>query len=217
MKKLNLPKKYLSYSQFDLWNKDKEKYRDRYYRNIKSFESKELLFGKKIAEMLEGDRKDHPVLSKIKQGTHNEYEIKVKIGGVPVLAYLDSCTPSTGKIYEYKTGHQVWNQKRVDEHKQLPFYAAAVEAKDGLYDPVIDLFWMPTVVIPGKEIIDGVEYESKDGAGASIELTGELHVFQRKLSRMDVPQIVYEIKKTAKEISEDYAEFLAKGKEDFDF
>lgn len=210
MKKYNLPKQYLSFSQYSLWRSNKDAYRKRYYENIKSHETRELLFGKKIAKMLEKkDYTEYPILAKVKQGSHNEYEIKVKINGVPVLAYLDSCTPKTGKIYEYKTGKVIWDQKRVDEHEQLPFYAASMKAKHGKYNPIVDLFWLPTYVLPVKEIIGGIEFKASDSPSAEICLTGELFPFKRTLSKIDIAQIEYDIKKTAEEISEDYTGWLA--------
>lgn len=217
MKKLILPKPYLSFSQYSSWLYSKDQYRSRYYENIPSVETREIIFGKKIAEMLEKKTHEYPILAKVKQGSHNEYEIKTKINGVPILAYLDSCTPKTGKIYEYKTGHKEWNQERVDNHDQLPFYAAALKSKHGKYNPLVDLFWLPTFIVPKKEIIDGIEFESKDSHDAEVKLTGELHVFKRKLSKIDVAQIEYNIQKVAKEISEDYESYLISNKKDFDF
>src|SRR5574338_1078197 len=100
---LNLPKKYLSYSQMNTWLKNKEAYRSRYYRGEKQHENPEMLFGKKIAKMLE-DPKDHPVLSKIPHYSISEYGIKTEVDGIPVIGYIDSYDPDTKSFLEYKTG-----------------------------------------------------------------------------------------------------------------
>jgi hypothetical protein len=204
---MQLPKKLFSYSQWSLWQKSKESYRKRYYEGAPSFETRETIFGKNVAEMLEKSE-IHPILSKVPRGTHPEYEIKTVISEIPILAFLDSYTYSTNSIFEYKTGRIPWTQERVNEHEQLPFYAACVKAKYGAYDPHILLTWLETSLEGRTELIDGIMFHTDDNRDKKIELTGRIAVFTRVITDKEIARIEESIRATAEEISKDYEEYL---------
>jgi len=206
---MKLPKKYLSYSAWSLWKKDKEKYRKRYYENEPSFETRETVFGKHISQLLEKNEK-HPILAKVPRGEFPEYRISTEINGVPIFSVLDSFSPSVGSIFEFKTGKVIWNQERVNNHDQLPFYACAVKSHIGFFDPHVLLCWLETRLAEKKETIGGIDFVTDDTRDMAIELTGKIEVFTRIITPEDVENISNDIKKVADEISEDYTGYLKK-------
>ena len=206
---VKLPKAYLSYSAWYSWNKNKNQFRKRYYENEPSYETRETIFGKKIAEMLE-QKKDDPILSKIPRGKKSEFEIKTVIRGIPVLGYLDSFTKKTGSIFENKTGRIPWDQKRVDDHDQLPFYAMCVKEKFGYYDPYVLLSWLETMLVERRETIGGIDFTNDDERDKEIRLTGRIAVFTREIYDADIEKITESFVKTAKEIEEDYRGWVSK-------
>ena len=203
--KLNLPRKYLSYTQYDTWIKSKKLYREIYYENKKRFETRESIFGKNAANLLEKGEY-HPLLAKLPKGTHPEYRIETVIEGIPILSFLDSFTPGTNSIYEVKTGRVPWDQHRVDTHDQLPFYCMAVLSKFGHYDPHVLLAWLETILLPQTEIISGITFESKP----IVAFTGNLQVFTRFVDESSLQRITEALVMTADEISKDYTEWKEK-------
>lgn len=203
---MNIPKGRISYSMWNLWCMDKEKFRKRYYENEPSFESRETIFGKNIASMLERNEY-HPILAKVPSGTHKEYRIETVIQDMPVLAFLDSCSPATGSLFEIKSGRIPWNQQRVDTHDQLPFYCMCLQAKLGYYDPHVLLIWLETQLSPRTELIGGITFYNDDYRDLMVKLTGRLQVFTREVKQSDIDSITERVLLSAKEIETDYATY----------
>ena len=199
-------KKYLSYSQYALWKKDREAYERKYFEGEPPFETKETLFGKKIAEMLEQKNVVHPILSKVPRGECREWRVETRIHGIPTLSVLDSFSPAHGSIFENKTGRIPWTQERVDTHDQLLFYAAAVNAQCGFFDPHLTLSWLETKQEPlDMEVGEETLYSSeRDGV---IELTGRLFVFTRTITPAEVVAFGDKIVEVWGEIKEAWDEY----------
>ena len=205
---LNLPKKYLSYSSWYLWKKNKDQFRKRYYLNEPGYETRESIFGKNVAKMMD-EQKYNPVLAKLPRGAVSEYRIEVNIGHTPILAFLDSFSPSTGSLYEVKTGRIAWNQERVNTHDQLPFYCAAIRAHLGFYDPYVLLCWLETKLRGRREELGGIEFENDDERDKIVEFTGKIEVYTRRVTENEISAIETDIQETAQEISEDYYKFTS--------
>lgn len=204
-KQYNLPKKYLSYSQLDLWRKSKDQYRERYYyEDGIPFENAETIFGKKIAKMLE-DGIRHPVLDKIPKYKFSEYKIQIDVGGVPFFGVMDSFSKHFKRILEYKTGKQAWDIVRVRKHDQLVVYSLLTKLKFGKVDPLVRLVWMETAYKKGIDTIGSVTCEAETN---ELELTGKIKVFGRKVAEWERKNMVKIIQQTAQEISDDYTNFL---------
>ncbi len=209
---LNLPKKYLSYSQFNTWIKNKEAYRARYYRGEKQHENPEMIFGKQIAKMLEDPAAvdAHPVLSKIPRYSVSEHPIKVDVDGVPVIGYIDSFDPVTKSFIEYKTGHlnkdgqTPWNTVSIRKHEQLPFYSLLVELSEGEVNRVCHLVWMETRFKEKSIEFDG---HTLTAGTRELELTGIRNTFKRIITKWERKRIRDLIKKVAGEISEDFTNY----------
>lgn len=213
MQEIVLPKKYLSYSAIDLWQRDKDSYRLRYYLNDPYFSTPYTEFGNVVGEALEHRDWDNPILApvrgKVPQGTHPEHKIEVEIAGVPILSYLDDFHLQTYAIEEYKTGIRdaqgkaPWDRIKVRKHKQLTLYTLMVWRKYGSWNPEIQLTWMETA---WGQVCREVEF-----AGAKIQecskslyLTGHVETFKRTIREWELLRIEEIIRTVAEEISEDY-------------
>lgn len=190
----------------ELWKRDKEQYRQRYYLNAPAFESPEILFGKKIAKMLE-NHVDHPLLRKIPRYQYPEYRIQIPVLGVPFLAVIDSFSKRLKKVLEYKTGRQKWDLVRVHKHGQLVVYSLLAKLKHGKVDPVTKLIWMETEYAPVMDTIGSFTCERE---GSELSFTGKIETFERRIFEWERKQMAEEIRRTALEISEDYARFQNK-------
>ena len=212
MSELVLPKPYLSYSAMELWLRDKDGYRKRYYLQEPYFSTPYTEFGNEVGGALEDRNWDHPVLApvvgKVPQQTHPEHRIDVDVLGVPVMGFLDDFNMETKFIEEYKTGIRnkgkaPWDRVKVRKHKQLTLYTLMVREKYGSYNPNIQLTWMETewadinkeVEFGGKIIV-----ESHKG----LRLTGHVEIFPRNIKEWELDRMADIIRKTAEAISEDY-------------
>lgn len=204
--KLNLPKPHFSYSQLSLWLKNKQQYRERYYLDAPAFESKETLFGKRIARMFETGEKD-PVLDLVPRYSTMEHRLQLKIGGVPFLGYLDSFNPVKKAIIEVKTGKEPWDAVRVHKHLQLVIYSLLVKTAYGKVDPVVKLVWIETRYKQEKQKLGNREME---GDSNELEFTGRIEIFERKIAEWERKNMKKLILKSALEISEDYSKFNKK-------
>lgn len=213
MSELVLPKPYLSYSAMELWLRDPDAYRLRYYLGEPYFSTPYTEFGNIVGKALELRQWDHPVLQpvrgKVPQGTHPEHKLEVEIAGVPVLSYLDDFHLQTFAIEEYKTGirdrdgNAPWDRVKVRKHKQLTLYTLMVKNKYGQWNPDIKLTWMETEwarIIEKVEFGSGFIEESKLG----LRLTGHVETFTRTIADWELDRMEKIIRKTAEEISKDY-------------
>ncbi len=205
---LNLPKKYLSYSQMRLWLDDKEKYRSRYYRDREEFQTKALMFGSEIAKALENGTVALPDLV---QYPVREFRIKEEVEGVPFFAYLDTYDPSRLKFREYKTGQRTpnggdrWNQALVDGHLQLDVYSTLVQLKEGGVDDECHLDWLEV-----RKKVKTMEFngETLTSESNELELTGRVESFARVITQTERERTKILIRTVASEISADFTAFL---------
>lgn len=199
---LKFPRKYLSYSSLSLWQKDKGAFRRKYYENIDLLVTREMLFGKEIAERLEaGDS----ALARIPRYKKAEAEITVEVDGIPIMGYIDSFSPSHRAFIEYKTGYREWNQHMVEKHDQLPFYSFLIEQKFGRVAPRCRLIWLETRFKPSFVEFDGHQLAGDSG---ELELTGRVETFYRTIEPWEHERIHAMIVRCAQEIHNDYTQWL---------
>lgn len=213
MTDLILPKPYLSYSAMDLWLRDRNAYRLRYYLGEPYISTPYTEFGNVVGGALENRDWDNPVLKpvagKVPQGNSPEHEINVEVLGVPFFGKLDDLHLDSLAIEEYKTGirdlkgHAPWDRVKVRKHKQLPLYALLVRSKFGTYNPDIQLTWMET---KWGNICTEVEFGGNklEDCRQGLFLTGHVEVFKRQLRDWELDRMAALIRKSAEEISEDY-------------
>lgn len=200
-KKYNLPRPHLSYSAIDLWYKNKNQYRERYYEGKKSFDTVYTMFGRESHEQIDAD----PKFADIRL-PESEKEMVVRVSGVPIRGYIDTYNPDTHAFGEYKTGIRKpdgscrWTQYDVDLHDQLPFYSLLLQEKYGVKVNKTYLVWLETEFCEDKLKKGGVVLSS----GRKLRLTGEMERFDRKIYQYDRDRMRKWIINAAKEIEEDY-------------
>jgi len=189
----NLPRPYLSYSAFSLWEKDKDAFRRRYYENEKPFETVETIFGKTVHEQLSPD---------------GEKQIEVWLTeDLKLMGFLDNFNEESLGITDYKTGHldskgnAPWDRVKVQKHKQLVFYSLLVLLKYGKYNPIVKLEWLETKFKNRSVEFNGhiLNTETRE-----LELTGKKKMFERRVFKWEIEKMKREIIKVARDISKDY-------------
>lgn len=173
-------KEYLSWSQYSLWLTSKREYWKRYGLGEDRSQNKYFVKGRELGEALEydddGEYSTDPLLKTVLEIVPRlelmEHKIEVELkNGEKILSYLDSCNEFGDDFYEYKTGKVAWTQEKVDEHKQLLFYALALYLISGRQViPACTLYWVETE-------------ESEDGV---ITYTGVVEVFSRQFTEEEI-------------------------------
>lgn len=209
--KYNLPKGYLSNSACDLWERNKQDYREKYYLNQGGFSTPYTTFGKEFASDIEHHPEKYPNIPK---GSVGEFPVKWVIEGVPVLGYFDSFEPTTKEIFEYKTsitgGSDKWDAVKVRKWKQLPFYCMCVREMFGEYNPLVRLVVLHTEWAEicnetkfGTQLIRECEKRLRFADGA---LENPL-IFERNVEAWEVDAMIERLVRIASEITEDYSSY----------
>lgn len=146
------PRQYISYSQLISW--EKRKYYEEYILGNRR-ESKETLYGKRIAEGLHNGSKDEDIdfcRMWLPEPKEREKEITADIEGLKVKVVLDGFTKSPLIIDEYKTGKVPWTSSRALNSDQMTIYDLVVWY---LFkkEPLRRIFWIPTKDVGDNGII----------------------------------------------------------------
>jgi hypothetical protein len=87
-------------------------------------------FGSAVGKRLETDP---DYMKNVPRQERMEHGVKVKMGNIELYGVLDSYSPITNAIEEYKTsGEKGWDQKKVDSHDQITFYALLLYLEKGI-------------------------------------------------------------------------------------
>lgn len=196
-----LPKTYISWTQLNLWNTNKERYKKEVFRNEEKLDTKYLRFGKVMAELIEkGEHKE--LLPDLVFYDTPEHEIRCEIAGIPILAYIDSYDSVNGVFREFKTGKHPWTQSKVQKHDQLVFYATALKWSTGKMPEFCDLDWIET-----KDSYEEPTDFWREG-GKKISVTGRIVSFHRTFDEREISRMEQLIIRTANEISEAYLKHI---------
>lgn len=201
IKQLLNPRGYLSHSQIELWQKDREAYiRKYFYGEEDDKQNKFLKFGKKTAEAIENgdDGEDElvtiltTILSKYKKAEHKlTAKLKTSSGEVELLGILDTFDLESLKFREYKTGRIKWTQERANKSEQLRHYQALIYLNYKSLSPEIYLDWAET-----------------EDCGGEICLTGNIKSFKVIITMADVLEYLAKVMKIAQEIDREYRKEL---------
>ena len=113
---LDLPKKdengisYLSYSQIQLFKRDKNEYLERYILNKPFLGNAYTDFGSKVGEALETNNfkgfssQEQRTLNKCTRLDEFEKKVNLDFGDFYVLGYIDTNSKDFNEIIDYKTG-----------------------------------------------------------------------------------------------------------------
>jgi len=145
MTNLDLPKKdengisYISYSQIQLFKKDREEYHQRYILSQKFEGNAYTDFGSKVGKALEtGDynsfsTREITTLKKCERLDEFEKRVKINFEGFYVLGFIDTISKDYSKIIDYKTGGANKEyQYNKEEYTQLCYYALAIRQEFGI-------------------------------------------------------------------------------------
>ncbi len=201
-------KKYLSWSQLDLFLRDPEEYRRVYVRgeNKRSFAPLEQGFGKKIADGLlqdemTGEAEIDFCRASLPPVDQKDKEEMIYFGEIPLLIRCDGVKFDPLRIDEYKTGHpdkkgkNPWDQKRADSHRQIDFYVFAYFLKTKKIADA-NLIWIPT-----KKIDTGsVDEENREIYRIDIDADKDIEIFPVKKDIGDMARMADDITKVWKEI-----------------
>jgi hypothetical protein len=188
-------REYYSWSQHNLWQSSKKAYRDKYVLGAYDVSSKYMQKGKELAEKLENSDSESwggtdvlgdAIALTLPKLDISEYELDVILDDIKVLGYLDSASQDLRMFYEYKTGTTIWDDDRVQNDKQLLFYASLIHEKTGVI-PICYLYWAET-------------FKNEDTG--EIEFKGTIKKFVRTFSGIEIAKMKKEILATYNEIKE---------------
>lgn len=201
MDKLILPKPHLSYSQLSCWLSNPTRYRKEYFEAGEKLDTKYLRFGSGVHKMIEdGTYKEK--LPDLVVYDKNEFEVRVDIGGVPTLAYIDSYDSVNNVFRDTKTGKIPWTKARVIKLGQMVFYATVLKKLTGKMPEYGHLDWIET----REEKVEGTDFW-REGEN-QINVTGRVVAFERPFDEREIAKMEELIVKVANEISEAYKSFL---------
>lgn len=135
-----------SWSQLSSWEYDPEQWYKRYILDERDEPSKEMLFGRVLADALEHGTCEIPELVK-RLPFKKEHPFKVKFGALTMVGYADDFDDKTfTTLNEVKTGKRPWDQKRADAHGQFDMYLLMnyITNKVRPEDVACALHWLPT-------------------------------------------------------------------------
>ena len=174
-----MPRKYLSFSQMVLFQRNKELYKEVYFFNKKLPTSRPMAFGSQMAGALEDDKltgnatldlmmvklpkfsiMDKEFLTEFKHGKET----------IKILAKPDTMKKDCSAFKEYKTSMRKWTQKMADDSDQITFYATAM--------------WLRTKKIP--QDIELVVIGTKAQLDGKIAVTGDIWRYPTKRNMSDI-------------------------------
>jgi hypothetical protein len=135
-----------SWSQHSSWQYDKHAWYDRYILGNSTPSTPALEFGKKFADSIEWGTPMAPVTTL----PIVEHPMTAQLDSLELVGYLDTWHQEELILGEFKTGVKKWDQKRVDAHGQLTYYALMHYLRDKVKPEDITMFleWVPTCVRP---------------------------------------------------------------------
>lgn len=136
-----------SWSQLSSFEYDPEQWYKGYFLGERNPETKEMVFGKNLADDLEHGR------CKIKElidllPFHKEYPFKVSYGKIVLVGFCDDFDDKTFKnLNEVKTGRKEWTQRRADDHGQFTMYLLMNYITHKIQPEEVEcwLHWLPTM------------------------------------------------------------------------
>lgn len=180
-------KRPLSWSAISSFEYDPEQWYRKYVLKQEEPPSGPMIFGKENGERIAADASFIPHL---RRGEIYEYELRAKLGKIPLIGFVDSYVPHTD-LEEYKTGMKAWDQKRADEHGQITMYLLMLFMTHGVRPESVScrIHWLPTAMQRNFSI----EFTQPDDI--------LVHSFETKRTMVDVM-------KFAERINDTYAEML---------
>ena len=208
---------YISWSQYDLFQKSPREYWKKYALNEDRSKNKFFDKGKEFADAMDSEEEsENELLNALTQVVPKldiqEYKITTYLSNdEKIFSILDSCSKDEKTFYEYKTGKEPWTQIRAEKHEQLLFYALSLYIKnDRKFVPSCKLIWIETEEVDKKLVYTGLveEFEVKFTAS-------KLDKFELKLIKTisDIEDFIYEEHELDEELVSEYLYLLLTVKE----
>jgi len=200
-----LPRDHFSWYQLNLWETDKERYRQEYFLGGKKFKPNQgMEKGKQMADSLASDELcGDPVLDIVMARLPKfeirdvSFQVELKIDDQIIKLWIqpDSCKADFTELIEYKTSQTRWTKKDVDKLGQITFYETGI--------------WILKKIIPKYKLVD-IETEKiyPDNKYRPLRATGKFHIIETKREFSDIVKMLTRIKKAVREISEEYQKQL---------
>lgn len=136
----------LSWSSISSFEYSKEIWYEKYILGKEEPPSAEMIFGKKIAKCIEDGTCEILGVTDFLQ-KKKEHKFNVMFSGIPLVGFADAFDENNfKKLDEVKTGKKTWNQKRVNDHRQIDMYLLMnfITNKIKPEDVECTLYWIPT-------------------------------------------------------------------------
>lgn len=189
---------YYSWSQHSLFKSSALQFYKRYVLGEEGPRLPQFAKGKEFADYRETGEIPHwiedPLLEAVSRAIPRldtpEKEVRVELGHINLLAFIDESMDNCSQFHEYKTGKIPWTQTKVDAHKQLDFYALCLYILSGeKIVPKCTLYWIETeeVELRGDKVL---------------MYTGHVESFTREFTIEDIENIGVSIMTTCQEIED---------------
>lgn len=198
----NLPRGYLSYSAYDLFNKDKQGYIDKYILGKKDFDTVQSRFGREMHKIKEQDNSV--------QGSETRLECIID-SNLKLLGYLDSLDTDY-KVIDFKFSHRdksgkaPWNKLKVRKHKQFVMYCLLVKNIYGTYNKNCEIHWHETKKESLETKVNGVILGCNS---FNMSLTGYVEKIERKVYAYEIKALEKDLIRVAHEITKIYNDYLS--------
>lgn len=182
---MQVNRKYLSYSGFNLWQSSKTTFYRRYVLNESPPFTRELAFGKQVMadfEFAHGKFYDMYPEVRPPESWFVERELYDEVNNL--MGIVDCVAQDYHKFLEYKTGRVPWTQQKVNADEQLLWYAMLIYIRTEEI-PTAELIWLET------ELIDEEVYP-----------TGRFEVFERTFTKREINAFLRKVIKTKQEIAD---------------
>lgn len=197
---IQLPTNCLSYSQVQLWQSDRERYKEIFFNHNDGarFMNEGMAYGKVVADALENEEETGDLLTDMAISLLPKYDIRdkemegvlhTKEGDIRIVSHPDTVDSQTWALREYKTGKVKWTQKKANNWFQLKFYAMLIYIIKNKIPPSVHLDWIETY---------------KDPADNKIKPTGHVEHFEVKITMSDIINTMATVSRVAKEIEREW-------------
>ena len=139
----------------DLFERSKERWKEKYLFDMETRSNSGQDYGRKMADGLEhdeltGDVVLDLVVAQIPKLEVMEFELNAELSHgkkrepIKLFSRLDTANRDLSAFKEYKTGLEPWTQTKVDNSGQITFYATGAYLKTGKLTEDIELVYVPT-------------------------------------------------------------------------
>lgn len=200
---IQLPTGCLSYSQVQLWQADRNRYKEIFFNHNDGarFMNEGMAYGKVVADALEAGEETGDLMTDMAMSLLPKYDIrdkemegilKTKDGEIKIVSHPDTMDSKTFALREYKTGKVKWTQKKADNWFQLKFYAMLIFIIHNKVPPTVHLDWIET-------------FKDTDG---KIKPTGRVETFQVHITMSEIINTMATVSRVAKEIESEWVTYI---------